>query len=126
VGLIVDTTIFVAGERRGQTIRQIAEDIKRVHGNARSAVSAVTMVEMTHGIYRARTQAQKDSRRLFTDELYREFFVHPLSLEIAKLAGRIEGEQAAIGNSIAFPDLVIGATALYLGSYQPSTSAISR
>lgn len=41
--------------------------------------------------------------------------VHPLSLEIAQLAGKIEGEQAAQGIAIAFEDLVIGATALYFG-----------
>jgi tRNA(fMet)-specific endonuclease VapC len=32
-----------------------------------------------------------------------------------QLAGRIEGEQAARGVSIAIEDLMIGATALYLG-----------
>jgi|HubBroStandDraft_6_1064221.scaffolds.fasta_scaffold1631239_2 hypothetical protein len=41
--------------------------------------------------------------------------VHPVSLGIAQLAGRVEGEQAAMGISIAIEDLVIGATALYVG-----------
>lgn len=41
--------------------------------------------------------------------------VHPVSLGIAQLAGRIEGEQAARGIPIAIEDLIIGATALYLG-----------
>jgi tRNA(fMet)-specific endonuclease VapC len=41
--------------------------------------------------------------------------VHPLTTEIAELAGRIEGEQAARGVTIAFEDLLIGATALHLG-----------
>ncbi len=41
--------------------------------------------------------------------------MHPVTLEIAQLAGRIEGEQASQGNSIAFEDLIIGATALHLG-----------
>jgi len=41
--------------------------------------------------------------------------VHPTSLEIAQLAGRIEGEPAARGISIDFQDLVIGCTALHLG-----------
>ncbi len=41
--------------------------------------------------------------------------VQPVTLEIAQLAGRIEGEQAAKGISIAFEDLLIGATALHLG-----------
>jgi hypothetical protein len=40
---------------------------------------------------------------------------YPVTLEIAKLAGKIEGEQAARGVSISFEDLLIGTTALYLG-----------
>ena len=35
--------------------------------------------------------------------------------EVARLAGRIEGDQAAHGVTIAFEDLLIAATALQLG-----------
>jgi len=38
-----------------------------------------------------------------------------VALELAQLAGKIEGEQAAKSVVIALPDLLIGATALYLG-----------
>jgi tRNA(fMet)-specific endonuclease VapC len=38
-----------------------------------------------------------------------------VKLELAQLAGKIEGEQAAKGVVIALPDLLIGATALHLG-----------
>ena len=41
--------------------------------------------------------------------------VHPITIETAKLAGRIEGIQAAQGVTIAFEDLLIAATALQLG-----------
>jgi predicted nucleic acid-binding protein len=41
--------------------------------------------------------------------------VHPVTVETAKLAGRIEGDQAARGVAIAFEDLLIAATALQLG-----------
>jgi tRNA(fMet)-specific endonuclease VapC len=44
-------------------------------------------------------------------------------VEIAELAGRIEGEQAALGVRIPFEDLVIGATALHLG-YGVATSNV--
>jgi len=54
-------------------------------------------------------------RKAFADELARDMVVHPVSLGIAQLAGRIEGEQAAKGISIALEDLIIGATALYIG-----------
>jgi predicted nucleic acid-binding protein len=40
-------------------------------------------------------------------ELRREMVVHPVTMEIAELAGRIECEQATRGVSIAFEDLLI-------------------
>jgi predicted nucleic acid-binding protein len=51
----------------------------------------------------------------FCEEIFRDLIVHPVTLHIAQLAGQIEGEQAAKGNSIAVEDLMIGATALHLG-----------
>lgn len=79
------------------------------------ALSAVSVVELTHGVYRARTEAQREQRHAFVDSVLRYLVVHPLSLEIARLAGRIEGEQAAQGIAISFEDLLIGATALHFG-----------
>ncbi len=84
-------------------------------GDAESALSAITIIELTHGIYRARTDADRARRIAFTDELIRDMVVHPVSLEIAQIAGRIEGEQAARGVSIAMEGLIIGTTALHLG-----------
>ena len=41
--------------------------------------------------------------------------VLPVTLEIARLAGQVEGEQAARGFAIPLADLLIGCTALYFG-----------
>jgi predicted nucleic acid-binding protein len=41
--------------------------------------------------------------------------VYPYTTEIALLAGKIDGEQQARGLVIPFGDLLIGATALWLG-----------
>lgn len=49
------------------------------------------------------------------DELIRDVPVYPITIETAKLAGRIEGTQASQGITIAFEDLLIAATALQLG-----------
>ena len=115
MGLILDSSILIAGERRGETVKQVIERIRAAHGDIESALSAISIIEFTHGIYRARTDADKVRRKAFADELARDMVVHPVSLGIAQLAGRIEGEQAAKGISIALEDLIIGATALYIG-----------
>jgi predicted nucleic acid-binding protein len=115
LGLILDSSILIAGERRGETVKQVIQRVHAVWGDIESALSAISIIELTHGIYRARTDADKERRKAFVDELARDMIVHPVSLGIAQLAGRIEGEQAARGISIAIEDLVIGATALYIG-----------
>jgi tRNA(fMet)-specific endonuclease VapC len=89
--------------------------VQAAHGEVDSALSVVTIVELTHGIYRAKNEADRERRRAFSEELRRDMVVHPVNVEIAELAGRIEGEQAAHGVNIAFEDLLIGATALHIG-----------
>jgi predicted nucleic acid-binding protein len=71
------------------------------HGETESGLSVVTVAELTHGIYRAKNDADRERRRVFTKELVRDLTVHPVSLEIAQLAGKAEGEQVARG--IALP-----------------------
>jgi predicted nucleic acid-binding protein len=115
LGLILDSSILIAGERRRETVKQVIQRVRAAHGDTESALSAISIIELTHGIYRARTDADKVRRKAFADELARDMIVHPVSLAIAQLAGRIEGEQAAKGISIAVEDLIIGATALHLG-----------
>jgi predicted nucleic acid-binding protein len=115
MGLILDSTVLIAGERRGETVKQVIERIRAACGDVECALSVVSIVEFTHGIYRAKSDADRVRRTTFADELVRSMIVHPVSLAIAQLAGRIEGEQAAKGIAIEFEDLVIGATALHLG-----------
>ena len=115
MGLILDSSVLIAGERSGETVREILKRVQSAHGETESGLSAVTIVELTHGIYRAKSAADRERRYAFTEELCQDLIVHPVTLEIAKLAGRIEGEQAARGVSIAFEDLLIGSTALHLG-----------
>ena len=120
MGLILDSSLLIAGERRGQRVWDILERAKASQGETENALSVITVVELTHGIYRAKSEADRQQRRVFVEELSQAIPVHPVTLEIAQLAGRIEGEQAAKGVVIALPDLLIGVTALHL-SYSVAT-----
>jgi predicted nucleic acid-binding protein len=115
VGLIVDSSVIIAGERRGCTVREILEQFEAVHGETELGLSVVTIGELTHGIERAREEQRRQRRQAFVDELLRDVPAYPVTVETAKLAGRIEGERAEHGMTIAFEDLLIAATALQLG-----------
>ena len=100
MGLILDSSILVAAERGGDSVRAILQRVQATQGETESGLSVVTIVELTHGIYRAKSETDRERRRAFAEELCRAMTVHPVTLEIAQLAGRVEGEQAARGVSI--------------------------
>lgn len=113
MGLILDTSILIQSERQGEGVGTLLRRTREKHGEVDIALSSITIIELTHGIYRAKLDKDRIRRRTFG--VVRDLLVIPLSVEIAQLAGQIEGEQAAKGISIAVQDLVIGATALHVG-----------
>jgi predicted nucleic acid-binding protein len=115
MGLVLDTSIPIASDRRKENLASLMGRIVFAFGKIDLALSTVSVVEFTHGIYRANSPQEAHRRIFYSDELVRNIQIVPVSLEIAQLAGRIEGEQAARGISIGFEDLLIGATALHLG-----------
>ncbi len=56
MGLILDTGILIASERRGESIDDILLQIRASYAETDIAISTVTVVELTHGIFRQRTK----------------------------------------------------------------------
>lgn len=76
MGLILDSSVLIAGERGGHGVREILTRVRAEHGEVDTALSVVTIVELTHGIYRAKTEAQRERRLNFSMELRRDMVVH--------------------------------------------------
>jgi hypothetical protein len=115
MGLILDSSVVIAAERRKDTVEQLIEQILNANGDQEAALSAVGLTELIHGLYRAKTPALRLRRESFLNELLSDVPVYPFTKETALLAGRIDGEQQGKGVVIPFGDLLIGATALSLG-----------
>lgn len=115
MGVILDSSVIIAAERRGRSVRQILEQVRTAQGEIGIGVSVVTIAELVHGAFRASTQEQKDRRLEFIERLASDLPVHPVTLEIARIAGRVEAQLEAKGIQLAFEDLLIGVTALHLG-----------
>jgi tRNA(fMet)-specific endonuclease VapC len=115
VGIILDSSVIIAAERRGRTVREILEQVQAAQGEVEIGLSVVTIAELVHGAYRTKTEAQQQRRLEFIERLTNDIPVHSVTLNFARLAGRIEGQQEAMGVQFAFEDLLIGATALHLG-----------
>jgi predicted nucleic acid-binding protein len=115
VGIVLDSTVFIAAERRGSSVRQILAEISVRLAGEQVAVSVVTLVELAHGAARADSDTRRQFRREFLKELTTALPVHTVTIPIALRAGQIDGECAARGIRVALSDLLIGATALELG-----------
>jgi tRNA(fMet)-specific endonuclease VapC len=72
VGLILDSSVVISGERQGHTVRQILERFKTGHGEVEIGLSVVTVVELTHGVQRAKLEERRQRREAFVDELIRD------------------------------------------------------
>jgi tRNA(fMet)-specific endonuclease VapC len=111
MGLILDSSVVIAAERRGHTVLRILEQIKAHHGEIEIGLSVVSVAELMHGAYRAKAEPDKQRRLTFINRLCNDVPIHPVTVETA----RIGAEQAAKGLAIPFDDLLIGVTALQLG-----------
>jgi tRNA(fMet)-specific endonuclease VapC len=121
MGLILDSSLVIAAERRGDTVEQLVARIMGATGDQDAALSAIGLTELVHGIFRAQTPEIRRRREIFINELLTDLTVYPYTKETALLAGKIDGDQQSRGVVIPFGDLLIGATALVLG-FQVATS----
>jgi tRNA(fMet)-specific endonuclease VapC len=115
VGLILDSSIAISAERRGDTVQAFLQRVIDAAGDQEAALSAVGVVELVHGIHRADTPERRGRREAFVEELLSTVPIYPLTTDVARLAGKLDAEQQTRGIVIPFADLLIGATAVSLG-----------
>jgi predicted nucleic acid-binding protein len=115
LGLVLDSSIIIEAERRGQTVEQLLRHVKESVGEVEIATCSVTVAELVHGVYRANTREIRERRRAYIDEVKRNVPIHPVTRASAEIMRQISGEQAAKGINIPFDDIAIGAAALEQG-----------
>ena len=109
MGLILDTSVLIEAERKGRTIGEV---LGRLSGRGLLAISAITLMELSHGIARAREEKVRAGRERFLHAVQASFAVVPLDAELAVRAGLLNGELSGLGFAIGLADAIIGTTAL--------------
>lgn len=115
LGVVLDSSVLIAAERRRLTAAEAIESVRAIIGEVPLVLSAVTVAEIGHGIYRANSAEIRKHRRLFLDDLKATLPIHAVTETTAEIVARIGGEQSAKGNNLPVADLMIGACALELG-----------
>jgi predicted nucleic acid-binding protein len=115
MGLILDSTLLISAERRGQNARQMLDAISRTTGNEDIAISVISLIELAHGAARADTTQRRAKRLQFIEEILRALPIQQVTVSVALRAGQIHGENQAKGVHLPLADLLIGVTAMELG-----------
>ena len=112
MGLVLDSSVLVYAERQGMLVSVLLEQLQQQHGVTEIVLSAISSVELEHGIYRAQSPQQAAKRIRFLDTVFAAIPSEPFTREIGHIVAKVDAE-ARFG--IPFADLLIGGTALHFG-----------
>jgi predicted nucleic acid-binding protein len=115
MGLILDSSVLIAAERRGKNAREVLTSIAQEVGETEVGISVVTLIELAHGAARADTPGRRSMREKFIEELLTAMPVYPVTASMALRAGQLDGQNQARGVRVPLPDLLVGVAALELG-----------
>jgi tRNA(fMet)-specific endonuclease VapC len=111
MGVVVDSSIFIASERGSFDIRAKLE----ARAEEGAAISAITVSELLHGVHRAVPATVKARREAFVERVLGSLMVLPFDDVVARVHARVWAGLASSGVTIGAHDLIIGATALACG-----------
>jgi tRNA(fMet)-specific endonuclease VapC len=111
VGVILDTSVLIAAERRQVSLLRLLTGL----GDAPVAISAVTASELLHGCHRAPDAAVRLRRGAFVEAVLRDLPVMPFDIHTARRHAELWAILAKAGRLIGAHDMLIAATALSAG-----------
>jgi tRNA(fMet)-specific endonuclease VapC len=108
MGTLIDSSVLIAWERDQLDLETKLTD--QAHEDF--AISAITASELLHGVYRAKTAAQRSRREAFVEGLLLRFPVISFDPVSARVHARLSAELALKGTPVGAHDLIIAATAM--------------
>lgn len=108
MGILIDSSAFIAVERSGDKLESLLVDFEREP----LAIAAITASELLHGVLRADSPLRRKRREQFVEEVFARFPVLAFDLEVARTYSQLWVDLKATGAFIAPHDLMIAATAL--------------
>lgn len=110
MAVLVDTSVFIALERRG--ILSVPVDVQGMSPDERVAVSAVTASELLTGVHLSKPVERQAKREAYVERVLAGVAVIPFDLAVARVHARLVAELKRAGSSIGANDLQIAATGL--------------
>jgi tRNA(fMet)-specific endonuclease VapC len=111
MALLIDSSVFIALERRGQQLDALAVAVP----DEPLALAGITASELLAGVHRADSQARRSRREAFVEGVLARVPIFPFDMPVARVHARIWAHLAAAGQPVGAHDLLIAATALTHG-----------
>lgn len=108
---LIDSSIFIAQERRRQPIEALFEALS----GELSAMASITASELLVGVHRAEPTRRRLQREANIESIIRRIPVLPFELRAARVHAEIWAQLATSGLMIGAHDLIIAATAIANG-----------
>jgi tRNA(fMet)-specific endonuclease VapC len=108
LGLLIDTSLFIAIERSGAHPSALLEQL----GSRPVAISAITASEILHGVHRADSAVRRGRRERFVEAVLEAIPVLPFNLDVARIHAQLCADLEIRGQTIGANDVIIAATAL--------------
>ncbi len=113
MGLILDSSVLIAAERKARAVSELLMAVRVSTSLTEIMISAVSVIELEHGLWRANTPENEQVRRIYLDGIYAAIPIQPFTKEMGQLAAKIDAQVRKRGVVIPFADLQIGVTALH-------------
>lgn len=110
MGVVVDTSVFIAFERGVQAL-----ETAELPAEADLYISAITVSELLVGVHRADSSARRNRRMAFVEAIFAEFPILPVDMEAGRMHAQLHAAQLDDGKRSGAHDLLIAATALAHG-----------
>jgi tRNA(fMet)-specific endonuclease VapC len=115
MGVILDSSVLVAAERKGNTAHDVLSTISSRLGDIETGLSVITLLELAHGAVRANSAERRTRREQLIHDLVQALPIYPVTTAVAIRAGQMDGANQAQGLRLPLSDLLLGVTALELG-----------
>lgn len=108
MGTLIDTSVFIALERRQIDPAAWADTDEPV------AMAAISASELLHGVHRVKGAVARARAERFVEQILASVPIVPFDLQVARVHARLDAELSAAGTAIGDSDLMIAATAVWL------------
>ena len=108
MAVLIDSSVFVALERRGLRLSALT----RLVPDAPLALASITASELLVGVHRAIPPARRTGREVFVAAILEAVPVLAFDLHVARVHARLLDQLRSLGQPVGAHDLLIAATAI--------------